>query len=369
MERSGITFVYRKDRQGLLRDARSGRAPDDLLYGYRHLAGLGAPLNMVAPDETEVYWQKTLLRPLENRLAARLGMGFFLDFALRHLGRLRRAGALVSVVDTMGLPLAMLKSLGLLRTPLIYICQGLSDRLEQAPSSPAAAAARRLYPRWLAAAERVLTLGVGAARDLERVFGWPEGRVGVLPFGVDADFWRPGQAGSGGGVLSVGSDLGRDYPTLLLALQGLPLHVVTRQDLDLAPATGQVTTGSAYSDAELRALYQGADLVVTPLRDVAQPSGQSATLQAMACGKAVVLTRTRGLWAPEHMTDGLNCLLVPPGDPEALHRAMARLRDDPGLAARLGREARRTVEERFTSAGMARAWTAELAGLKIWNPA
>ena len=82
------------------------------------------------------------------------------------------------------------------------------------------------------------------------------------------------------------------------------------------------------SDDDIRRLYNRARAVIVPLKDVYQPSGYSVTLQAMSCGRPVVLTKTRGLWAPEHFIDGENCLLVPPGDAAALGAAISRLRSD-----------------------------------------
>ena len=51
---------------------------------------------------------------------------------------------------------------------------------------------------------------------------------------------------------------------------------------------------------KIRELYQDAFAII-PLKDVFQPSGYSVTLQAMACGKPVVLTKTKGLWAPKYL--------------------------------------------------------------------
>ena len=77
------------------------------------------------------------------------------------------------------------------------------------------------------------------------------------------------------------------------------------------------------------------------------------TLQAMACGKAVVLTRTRGLFGGELLRHGENCHLVPPGDLGALREALDVVGSDLAYRARLGAAARRTVESHFTSDRMA----------------
>jgi glycosyltransferase involved in cell wall biosynthesis len=52
----------------------------------------------------------------------------------------------------------------------------------------------------------------------------------------------------------------------------------------------------------------------------------TSIMDAQALGAAVVATRTGGI--PEIVEDGVTGLLVPPGDAEALSRAIGRMRDD-----------------------------------------
>lgn len=62
-------------------------------------------------------------------------------------------------------------------------------------------------------------------------------------------------------------------------------------------------------------------------------------------GRPAVATAVGGV--PEVVQDGSTGLLVPPGDPDLLARALDRLTDDRGLASTLGRAARTFVRERF----------------------
>jgi glycosyltransferase involved in cell wall biosynthesis len=64
-----------------------------------------------------------------------------------------------------------------------------------------------------------------------------------------------------------------------------------------------------------------------------------ALIEAMAAGKPIVATSAGGV--PELIEDGVHGLLVPPRQPAALAAAVARLLDDPELAAALGRAARK----------------------------
>jgi colanic acid/amylovoran biosynthesis glycosyltransferase len=92
--------------------------------------------------------------------------------------------------------------------------------------------------------------------------------------------------------------------------------------------------------AELGRLYRDASCVV-----LASRFGEgfpNVVLEAMAHGCPVIAARVTGVG--ELIQDGVNGLLVPPGDPPALRAAIARLAGDRGLAERLGAAARRTAE-------------------------
>jgi glycosyltransferase involved in cell wall biosynthesis len=97
---------------------------------------------------------------------------------------------------------------------------------------------------------------------------------------------------------------------------------------------------------------------------VAMPSLQEglgvAALEAMAAGLPVVASRVGGLG--EAVVDGETGVLVAPGDPVALARALAELARDPGRRARLGAAGRRRVLARYTMAQMAEATLACYGG-------
>jgi glycosyltransferase involved in cell wall biosynthesis len=70
-----------------------------------------------------------------------------------------------------------------------------------------------------------------------------------------------------------------------------------------------------------------------------------SVLEAMAMGRAIVTTDAPG--CRETVQEGVNGYLVPPGDAEALYRAMKRFVAEPHLSQKMGAASRRLAERRF----------------------
>ena len=88
---------------------------------------------------------------------------------------------------------------------------------------------------------------------------------------------------------------------------------------------------------------QRCDLIVSPSR---RESFGLVLLEAGALGKPVIATRVGGV--PEVVMDNETGVLVRPEDPAALAAAIIKLLENRDLAHRMGMNARRRVEERFT---------------------
>lgn len=68
-----------------------------------------------------------------------------------------------------------------------------------------------------------------------------------------------------------------------------------------------------------------------------------SVMEAMACGLCIVSTNVGGL--PYLLEDGIDALLVPPNDPDAMAAAVKRILTEPGLAGRLSTNARKKAEQ------------------------
>ncbi len=113
------------------------------------------------------------------------------------------------------------------------------------------------------------------------------------------------------------------------------------------------------SGAELESFREAGGEFLGKLSDVRPAIAQSSVyilpsyregtprsvLEAMAMGRAIITTDAPG--CRQTVDEGVNGLLVPPGDADALLEAMNRFVREPALAAEMGAQSRRLAEERF----------------------
>jgi glycosyltransferase involved in cell wall biosynthesis len=181
----------------------------------------------------------------------------------------------------------------------------------------------------------------------------PADRLRYLPFGVDDEFFRPTGEPDGDYVLVVGRDRGRDWPTLLRAVDGIdmPVKICCRpRDLEGHLVRSGVEV-LGYVDRDVyRDLLGRARVVAIAARPLVYPSGQSVLLEAMAMGRAVVVTQTEALAG--YVTEGATALTVPPGDASALRQRISEAASDDDLRGRIGQGGRDAVEQNFNARRM-----------------
>ena len=364
-----IAFVHFPGRLARLDAARAGDGPTEFLFGGVELERAGHDVRHYEVDPGAPTGR--LARRLVDRQA---GLGRLPPHATAAVLRgtrallpeLAEADVVVGTTTGTAIALAAWRRARRLRVPLVGIVAGLLNQ----PWSRA----RRTTTLPLLREMHAMLYGPGEAPGLEALDRRLVGRVHVNAFGVDTSFWSPGEATPPHGVLAIGSDGHRDWETLLQAAPAIDAEV---RILTGHPRPSTLPSNVRWdaadwhrrllSDVEVREAFRGAAAVVVPVKDVPQPSGQSVTLQASACARPVVLSRTRGLWDPEGLRDGENVMLVPPASPEALALAVERLLAEPGVAHAIGRAARLGVEERSSVDGYAERLL-ELCRLAILRP-
>jgi glycosyltransferase involved in cell wall biosynthesis len=214
-----------------------------------------------------------------------------------------------------------------------------------------------------------------ARRFTARTAGVPDGRLEVVPNGVDLEEFDPipptpehwGLGKDEPVVATVGrlTDQKDPYTLLCAARIVLRQHPATRFVIaGEGPLRGTITArsrdlGISHSVLLLgqipdtRPLLARCDVFALTSRWEGMPN---ALLEAMACRRPVVATRVGG--CEEVVEEGVNGYLVPPRHARALADRLLELLRDPAKATAMGEAGRRTIEQRYTLRQTLDGWRA-----------
>ncbi len=211
---------------------------------------------------------------------------------------------------------------------------------------------KRVFFRYLRVQRRIDNLLVYSTSEERHTaqLGIPQYKVRRIYYHADQAFFRPDGRTTEPDLVCAAGQLLRDYDCLVEAARGMPFRVEIAAgspwiDEPLTPRAAlppNVSWGKRDRFA-LRDLYARAAVAVVPILQNDYQTGIATILEMMSMGKCVIATKTRG--QTDTITDGVNGIYVPPSDPLALRAAIQRCLDAPDEAARLGRAARKFVEE------------------------
>ena len=262
--------------------------------------------------------------------------------------------------EHVGIPLALaMRTLGL-KTPHLVIGHHLTTE------------AKTRFFRTLRAHTGMSRILVHSSRQRElawRTLGIPAQKLVYVPYYADTDFWRPAGGEDARPLVVAAGREHRDYATLASACAGLDVRVFVAAGSVHSPAASSRNPArwpdnveSGFADYRaLRDLYRRASVVVVPLVETDFQAGVTTVLEAMATGKPVVVTRTRGHAGVVH--DGVTGLCVNPNDPSEMKDALEHLLAHPADRRRIGEAAREAAVTAYSVEAYAQNLAAHLADL------
>ncbi len=322
--------------------------------GFEHAGGMGRVMAQFAAA-----WQKIPAAPAIRMIDTRGQSGLVAGSIVFILALLRVASLRwKNEADLLHLNLAMrgsavrklmLTALGkVLGIPVIVHLHGSQfDLFFRALPFVLQTAVRMMF----LSASRVVVLGEGWRRFVVAEVRVPSHKVVIVRNGTacpEAGDDRSAECGSL--ILFLGQvGLRKGVPELLQALsspilRGRPWRAIiagggdlgrSMREADRLGIRDRLSFPGWVDHATVDRLLRRAAILVLPSHQEGLPM---AVIEALAHGVAVVTTPVGA--TPELLKDGLSALLVPPGDPEKLATAMARLLADPALRRRLAKQGR-----------------------------
>jgi glycosyltransferase involved in cell wall biosynthesis len=213
-------------------------------------------------------------------------------------------------------------------------------------------------------ADKLLASSQNTANFCQEVYGIDASQVEVIHSALDVNRFRvvPPEPAPGLKLLFVGNIVGNKGADLLIrsilelkeTLPEIRLRMIGKGDGAFIKALRRKAESAGASEmveilgyvpySELPAHYAWSDVFVGPSHF--EPGPGNIYLEAMACGRPVVACNSGG--TPEVVLDGETGLLVMPQDVGALAGAIRQLAADVPLRTRLGLNARKWIESRFT---------------------
>ena len=321
-----IAALFVSDWDHEFEDVTAGRTPSHRLFGMQELEALG---HHVLHHTRSGRRRRAPSAPSARRVPWRLSQLLWL------LKVQRDVDVVLATHEAAALPALVLRRVGLVRRPVVVMTVAALE----ATTRPGLAGV--VHRAALRGADAITVFSSSQREPLASRLGRLRRSPTWVPLGVDVEFFQPVARDRDGGVLSVGTNAGKDFPTLMAALPPeMTCTVVTdawnRAQAEPLAHGPDVTFRSDVPITELRALYSRAELMVLPLRESRMSSGQTVLLESLALGTPVVISDVSGV--SDYLDPEVVCV-VPPGDPDRLREALVdagwrdRARKGPGLVA------------------------------------
>jgi glycosyltransferase involved in cell wall biosynthesis len=270
---------------------------------------------------------------------------------LANLRRLRGSGADVFFATSPSLHVVLAHYAGLVRGRYVLLCWATAQRSRLH---------RWLFAQQLRLARRILVNDSRTREQLVRDWAVPAVRIVWLPFGIDADYFVPVAEPARRHLLVPGDAVRDEAFVLELAAAGLGPVVRGIKDEGIRdfyaaqpPWANPVEVRWLRPFSEIRANYQHARAVIIPVRNDREPSGLTALLEGMACGRPCLINE--GRTTADYVEDGVTGFVLK-GPRGTWLEQVRRILQDAGALERVGQQARARVMARHAIPQVHRLW-------------
>jgi glycosyltransferase involved in cell wall biosynthesis len=327
-----VLFLYAGRRKKIFEEYKERIGPDTELLGLNYMDELGIEADFLENKWTDFFRKISFhLTELPAILKIRQydivysGSGLFLLFLIKYILRWKKPR------------FVMMNS---------FLCRLLQKKRGLAG----------FFVRKAIASSDAIVCPVSAQKAILEKEGFNPEKIHSIHCSVDGHYYE--NRGEGPRVikdryiLSIGRDLGRDYPTLLRAVGKTDIPAIIgamKRNFPkdtIFPKNVQV---DFFPREKIPALLHDAEFVVIPTYDNKRNMGsdfcgQFSILEAMMAGKAVITSAFADSVIPN-----VTGIVVPPEDSAALEKAILRLWNNPAEAKKMGEAGAKRAKDLFTT--------------------
>jgi len=348
-----VRYLFKSGRKSRIKSLK--KYPKEFFYGFNHLLESGVDAEIIEEEDLGINKDISDLLVFINKI-----LNLIVDFPLIHFVRLIRkenlillnsSELIVATTNSFGLALGLLKRFNLIKKPILFLAMGILPLR--------ASITKVMFYRFILKKLNIFCLSINEQKYLSKKL--INKKVSYLPFGVDIKFWKPSKVKiKKDYILAIGNDNARDWNVLLNAWEkDFPeLKIVTSIPIKTNKKNITIHKGNwgkgFLSDQEIKDLYLYSLFVVIPLKQSIQPSGQSCCLQAMACGKPVIMSRIMGLWDETLLKNKQEIIFVEPNSVNNLKNEVSDLLNNTKLYKKLSRRGVDLVTTIYNSESMSK---------------
>ena len=296
--------------------------PKEFFYSYHQVKNYFENVNLLEFDDENLNNKLTLL--IDKILRKISGLSFYTNSIIskRNYRTLKDADIVIATNDRIGLSILPMVFLIKVRKKIkvqVFVMGLFSNKSKNILIS----FFQKLFLIYfIKSTDNFIFLGKPELEEARRAFPKYQKKFSFIPFSTDTDFWNPKDSynfENRKGILFVGNDSFRDYKFVQELAKNMPefefTFVSSQIEEDSVKADNiNLISGkwnkNILSDFELKDLYEGARITILPLRETIQPSGQSVTLQSMALGTPVLITKTSGFWEEDNYRNNENIVFI-----------------------------------------------------------
>jgi glycosyltransferase involved in cell wall biosynthesis len=303
-----------------------GEYPGHHLWGVTHLHKYGIEVDILPHEKYSIL----------NKIGNKLKLGDYLDIQLRILLGFSQYDLIYSGCQYNTLFLSLLRRMGIFQKPIIAIVHHPMIK-------------SRKSDVFVEGHHKLLCLSKRVLRQLEKEFDLGEEKTCLIDWGVDLPFYKKTKNASpveteASFFVSAGKS-SRDHDTLAKAFLGINYSLKIYCSEQSAPTISELPsniivqfnhpTNNAISYNELLSEYKKAYAIAIPLIGTNSLAGLTSLLDAMAMGKAAIMTKNDQVDI-DIEKEGIG-IWVDPGDVRGWQEAVSYLLAQPQEAREMGR--------------------------------